>query len=91
MRTDPWKFESIWKSEKWFDNDTLTSFLASTGTLYISDKVIDSPDTYFVLNAGTVELWDNGVLIANWDSIAVAPPGGMEGQLMGLLCLTYAN
>lgn len=89
MRSDPWKFESIWKSENWQNQTELATFLASTGALYISDKVIGGTGTYFTLVGGLVQLWDNGVLIAQWQSVVVAPPGAMSGELMGLLCLTY--
>ena len=91
MRSDPWKFESTWKSEYWFDNDTLTEFLASTGTLYISTKVIDHPTTYFTLNSGTLELWDSGATVATWGTLVTSGATGLEGQLMGLLCLTYSS
>ena len=89
MRSDPWKFESIWKSEDWINQTAVATFLASTGSLYISDKVLGGTGTYFILNAGNIEFWEDGVLIAIWQSIPPTPPEELTGQLMGLLALTY--
>jgi hypothetical protein len=89
IRSDPWKFQSIWKSENWQDQTELATFLASAGSLFISDKVIGGIGTYFTLNAGNIEFWDNGVLRGIWQGIPPLPPGALTGQLMGLLCLTY--
>ncbi len=93
MKSDPWKFQSTWKSEDWFNNATLASFLASTGTLYISGIVLDNPTTYFKLDTATglIQLWSGETLIAQWESVTPIPPGSLEGQLMGVLCLTYAS
>lgn len=91
IRSDPWKFESIWRSTVWRDQDTLAEFLASTGTLYISEKIIDSPDTYFVLSGDRIYLYDNGSVVESWVSSAPTPPPEVEtGVPMGLLvALTY--
>jgi len=90
MRSDPWKFESTWRSENWFDNTTIAGFLASAGSLYISDKVIGGVGTYFALTPNVIQLWNDGVLIETWGVLVTSAPGALSGQLMGVLCLTYA-
>ena len=89
MRSDPWKFQSTWRSEDWFNNTTIAGFLASTGYLYISDVVIGGNGTYFALTPNAVQLWNDGTLIETWGTLVTSAPGTMSGELMGLLCLTY--
>lgn len=89
MRSDPWKFESTWRSEDWFNNTTVANFIASKGYLYISDKVLGGDGTYFSLTPDAIQLYQDGVLIETWGTLVTSAPGALSGELMGLLCLTY--
>jgi len=92
IRSDPWKFQSTWRSEDWFNNTTIAGFLASSGYLYISDVVLGGNTTYFSLTPNAVQLWDSGVLIETWGTLTTSSPTGLEGVPMGLLLgITYAS
>ena len=93
MRSDPWKFQSNWRAERWIDQPDVDDFIASTNYLYVSDTVLGGTGTYFKLNTGTgnIEFYENSSKIAEWTSLPTSAPVTIEdGVPMGLLlALTY--
>jgi len=93
MRSDPWKFQSVWNTESFIDQPDIANFLASTNSLYISDTVLGGTGTYFKLNiiTGNIEFWENNSRIGEWTSLPSSAPVTVEtGVPMGLLlALTY--